>query len=460
MVIATLHRVRTLLFAILGFALLTATTQAGAQETSIRGSLPDGTAYGFIVPPNWNGVLIINPDFMFSAASIPTPTGENRWLLDHGYALGGTSRQPTLDYVELSVAALMGGLDLFEASFGVPTKTIVVGGSLGGFTARAAIESHPQRLHGALAMCGGGAGVIAGWNQKLDTAFVAKTLLAPQAEYPRLVNIGNASASTSAWLALIADARTTPAGRARLALAAAVGQMATFAEPSLPKPSDKDYELQLEHILATFELFVRPAIRTTIEGRAGGNISWNHDVDYRDLLNRSGLRKLVDYFYSKAGLDVRHDLDVLAAAPRISADPAAVAWAERNVSYTGNTGGRPVLSIHTAGDRSESPAFDEAYAETFRTAGSNSLLRQAWVDRAGHCSFTAAERLAAILALLERVNTGHWANIATEKSLNARAAQLAASSSIALGGSAYFTPKPAHFLRPWDGRHFGTYTPQ
>jgi hypothetical protein len=82
------------------------------------------------------------------------------------------------------------------------------------------------------------------------------------------------------------------------------------------------------------------------------------------------------------------------------------------------------------------------------------------VSHADSRSFTAAERLAAILALLECVNTGPWANIATDKSLNARAAQLAASSNIALGGSAYFTPKPSQFLRPWYGRHFGTYTPQ
>lgn len=450
---------RTVLLSLFTLACAYVFAPAASAQDSIFGALPDGTAYGFITPPNWNGVLILNPDFMQSAARLPTPTGENRWLLDQGYALGGTSRLPTLDHVEMSVAALMGGMDLFEARFGTPTRTIVVGGSLGGFTARAAIESHGDRLHGALAMCGGGAGIVAGWNQKLDTAFVAKTLLAPNASELQLVNISNASAATAAWVSLINQARTTPQGRARLALAAAVGQMATFADPSLPKPAAKDYDLQLDHIIATFELFVRPAIRSTIEARAGGNISWNHGVDYRQALNRSGLGQLVDHFYKAAGLDVRHDLDALASAPRISADPGAVAWAERNVAYDGDTNGRPVLTIHTAGDRSESPAFDEAYAETFRTAGSNSLLRQAWVDRAGHCSFTAAERLAATLALLERIDTGRWANIATDSALNKRATQLAASSSVSLGAAAFFTPSPSKFLRPWDGRHIGTYVP-
>lgn len=444
---------------LLSGALFAGSMSTTLAQDSIRGSLPDGTAYGYIVPAAWNGKLVMDPDFMGSAASLPNPAGANRWLLDNGYALGGVSRLPSLDQVERSVAALMAGFDLFQARFGNPSRTIVSGGSLGGFTARAAIESHPERLDGAIAFCGGGAGIVAGWNQKLDTAFVAKTLLAPNNDLLRLVNIGSAGAVTTAWNSLVASSSATPEGRARLALAAAVGQMATFADPAYPKPGPEDYDLQLQHVVATFQLFVRPAIRSTIEGRAGGNISWNHGVDYRQSLNRSGLRPLVDHFYSAAGLDLETDLAALAVAPRIAADPAAVGWAEINVAYDGDTGGRPVLSIHTAGDRSESPAFDAAYAETFRTAGSNSLLRQAWVDRAGHCNFTQAERLAGILSLEQRIETGRWENVATANALNAFAAQLEEESALTLGVSAFFTPEPSKFLRPWDGRHVGSYAP-
>ncbi|MFA9430234.1 hypothetical protein [Egicoccus sp. AB-alg2] len=432
-----------------------------ASESGVAGVLPDGTRYGFIRPPDWNGTLLLDPDFMgFVGGSVPpTPTGANRWLLDAGYAIGGTSRLPTLDRVQSSVAALLSAADLFTEEFGAPRRTVVTGSSLGGFTARAAVEAAPERVDGTVAFCGGGAGVVAGWNQKLDAAFVAKTLLADGDDGLELVGIGNANAATAAWNALVEEAASTPEGRARLALAAAVGQMATFADPAMPQPEARDFDLQLEHQIATFQLFVRPSIRATIESVAGGNISWNHGVDYRQALARSGGRPLVDRVYRAAGLDLNADLDVLAEAPRVAADPDAVAWAEDNVAYTGDTGGRPVLTLHTAGDRSESTAFDDAYAQAFRAAGANALLRQAWVERAGHCSFTQAERLAAVLTLVERIETGRWAAAASPSGLNDLAARLDAGSPLDLGTAAFFRPAPQQFLRPWDGRHIGGYVP-
>ena len=66
-------------------------------------------------------------------------------------------------------------------------------------------------------------------------------------------------------------------------------------------------------------------ISPEIEAMAGGNPSWNHDVDYRRLLDQSGLAELVRAQYRKAELSLDADLDALAKAPRIAADPGAVA---------------------------------------------------------------------------------------------------------------------------------------
>jgi pimeloyl-ACP methyl ester carboxylesterase len=438
-----------------GLGVAAQSANAAENEVSIVGTLPDGTGYGFVSSDEWNGTLIIDSDFVRTPGTLPEITGLNRWLLDAGYAIGGTSRVPTMDRVQESVAAMMGGLDLFEAEFGVPTTTIVKGGSLGGFTSRAAIQLHPDRLHGALAMCGGGAGVVGSWNQKLDAAFVADALIDPATDLP-LVNITDAAAATSAWEDQVASASGTPEGRARLALAAAVGQIPTFGDAGLPQPGPGDFDLQLDHQISIFTLFIRPQIRATVEGASGGNISWNHDIDYAAQLQASGLIDLVEHHYQAAGVDLATDLAALADTERISADASAIAWAEDNISYSGDTGDRPVMTIHTSGDRSESLSFDQAYAAAFEAQGNEDLMRQAWVDRVGHCTFTDAERLAALLALVDRVETGSWGDTSAT-ALNARAATLDADTPLELGGAGYFSPTTADFLRPWDGRHVGTY---
>src|SRR5690606_8843948 len=57
--------------------------------------------------------------------------------------------------------------------------------------------------------------------------------------------------------------------------------------------------------------------------------------------------------------------------------------------------------------------------------------------------------------LLDRIESGTWPS--TEPAvLNARAADLADT----LGAAAFFAPEVPGFLRPWDGRHAGTYQPE
>jgi hypothetical protein len=48
------------------------------------------------------------------------------------------------------------------------------------------------------------------------------------------------------------------------------------------------------------------------------------------------------------------------------------------------------------------------YAGLVEEAGATDLLRQATVDRAGHCSFSVAEMLAALDVIVERADSGRW----------------------------------------------------
>jgi hypothetical protein len=101
----------------------------------------------------------------------------------------------------------------------------------------------------------------------------------------------------------------------------------------------------------------------------------------------------------------------------------------------------PVFSIHTDYDPLVPAEHEEEYADDVRTAHKRSLLRQAFVDRDGHCSFTSAELVAGIKVLEERVETGRWpaASVNPHK-LNRLA------SSFDLGDSAFVRFRPGEFI--------------
>src|SRR5262249_15341829 len=48
------------------------------------------------------------------------------------------------------------------------------------------------------------------------------------------------------------------------------------------------------------------------------------------------------------------------------------------------------------------------YAQLTSQARTTPLLRQLNIRRAGHCTFTPAERIIALQTLARRINTGHW----------------------------------------------------
>jgi hypothetical protein len=83
------------------------------------------------------------------------------------------------------------------------------------------------------------------------------------------------------------------------------------------------------------------------------------------------------------------------------------------------------------------------------------LLRQTFVDRAGHCAFTPAETIAAVQTLLERLETGHWPSI-DATALNSEAARLGRFNIFSVNGMivpvppAFIDFTPAPYLRPFD----------
>jgi hypothetical protein len=112
--------------------------------------------------------------------------------------------------------------------------------------------------------------------------------------------------------------------------------------------------------------------------------------------------------------------------------------------------------MHTTGDGLVVPENEQAYRSVVDRDGNGNLLRQIFVNRAGHCAFTPAETITAVQTLLNRLSTGHW-NVPSPSGLNAEAAALGPQLNLFASGStlvatppAFISYTPARYLRPFD----------
>ncbi|SFS89797.1 alpha/beta hydrolase family protein [Saccharopolyspora flava] len=442
------------LAALVAAALLAASAPALATETPthVEGELASGATWVMDVPENWNGTLLLF-SHGYQAAGGPNPA-ENapsdeaaRIALDEGYALIGSSYATTGWAVEQAVPDQLATIDEFTARFGPARRTIAWGQSYGGLVTTTIAERHPDRVDATLSMCGLVQGGVANWNSTLDPAYAVKTLLAPESDYPLtgFADAQQASQAATAMTGVVERAQTTPQGRARIALAAALHNIPGHNDPAQPEPGERDWEAQQRNQYEVMTRFPVTAMqwRQEAESRAGGNMSWNTGVDYARMLADSPHAPEIAALYDAAGLSLRDDLDALARAPRIEADPGAVDYMTRHVAFTGRLSA-PQLDIHTTGDGLVPVQVTSAHRDAVERAGSGDLLRQAFVDRPGHCTFTAGEQLAALHALETRLDDGVWRGTdPAELNAAAEAEQPGA-------GHAYLRFRPTPYPRPYD----------
>jgi hypothetical protein len=439
--------------AMLGVGSRPAEALAGGPVT-LTGTFKDGATYLIQVPSSWNGTLVLYshgyvvPGTPNPAVDVGDPaTGQ--WLLTNGYALAGSSYASTGWAIKEAIPDQIRTLNTFDRLVGNPQRTIAWGHSLGGMVTAGLIQADPGQFTAALPMCGVVAGGVGTWNVALDSAFAVQQLLGPGSGL-QVVNITNPGANLALAEGLFAAAQATPQGRARLALASALGDIPGWFDPASPAPAPTDYVAQ-EANQATWEMQIDGpfafAFRAELEARAGGNPSWTKGVDFAANLSRSADLAEVQALYTAAGLNLSADLAALNAAPKITADAGAVAYLTHNIVFNGDLA-QPVLTLHTTGDGLVVNEDEGAYRSVVQDAGKSGLLRQDFVSRAGHCTFTPAETIVAFQALIHRVNTGSWGDSTDPGVLNAAAAALGSPYNVAPPSYVDFTPTP--FLRPYD----------
>lgn len=425
---------------------------AAAQGQMIKGTLPDGATYLIEVPSPWNGTL-----FLYSHGYVPPGSpnpamdvgdpGTRAFMLGNGFALAGSSYAHTGWAIQEALLDQIAVLDIFDASIGQPTRTIAWGHSLGGIITAGLIQQHPKRFDAALPMCGVLSGGVATWNTALDGAFAFKTLFGA-GNTLQLVDITNPNANLQTAEALLAAAQATPQGRARIALGAALSDLPGWFNPASSEPAATDFSSQEANQFlwdANVDFPFAFALRAELEFRAGGNVSWNTGVDYRKQLAHSVNRKEVEALYMQAGLDLDADLDTLNDATRIIAKASSVEYLENNIIFNGQIQ-IPVLTMHTTGDGLVVVENERAYRDVVDEAGNQHFLRQTFVHRAGHCTFTPAETVTAAQNLIERLNTGKWPQL-DDDVLNAEAATLGP---LNVAPPAFIDFHPARYLRPFD----------
>jgi len=452
-------------------AVVASSVTAGAANPPPETGTIDGANFLIQMPATWNGTLVlyshgyVTPGNPLTAVDVADPA-TGAWLLGNGYAIAGSSYSVNGWAVQAALHDQIALLDHFTAEHGKPVRTIAWGHSLGGMITAGLIQRNPERFAGAIPMCGVVAGGVGVWNQGLDAEFAFKTLAPePAAASLQLVNITNTGfgAGSNFQLAefVAAQEQATPQGRARLALVAAIGDTPGWFTTGSAEPAPTDFaarELNQFKWDANVDFPFLFALRADLEMHAGGNPSWNAGVDYRMQFNESINKDEVVALYSAAGLDLQADLDKLAAAPRISAQPNALQYLSRYITYNGVIES-PVLTMHTTGDGLVLPQDEQAYSSVVASRGNSDLLRQTFVHRAGHCAFTPAETVAAFTTLIHRLNTGSWSDTTQSSTMNATASALGPAFNTLGGGTvvgpAFIQFQPSVFMRPFDAHNRG-----
>jgi pimeloyl-ACP methyl ester carboxylesterase len=420
--------------------------------------------YKIEVPPGWNQGTLVLYSHGYDSFTTPNPATDagdpltGAWLLQHGVALAGSAYAKAGWSVQQAFEDQIAVLDLFNAKFSHPSRTIAWGHSLGGLITAGLIQLHPNRFQGAIPMCGVVEGGVAIWNEALDAFFAFTTLQAPGAFNWYNLNPATAYGEYLKAKAAFAAAQATPAGRARIALAAALNNIPGWFNPVGPEPAANDWvarEANQYSWISGINLLFGFLGRAELEARAGGRYSWNTGVNYKEQVAHSTGKAEVKALYEAAGLDLEDELETLNDTTRISANPSSVAYLSRYINFNGEID-QPVLTMHTTGDGLVEPTAEQAYASVIRSADNEALLRQVYVHRAGHCTFTPAETITAFQALKHRLDTGKWSGLGPS-TMNMKAAALgAAYNAFYVGtppvavpvGPSFIDFKPTQFLRP------------
>jgi pimeloyl-ACP methyl ester carboxylesterase len=361
---------------------------AATDATSRWAGVLNGASYIVEVPPanTWNGKLVMYAHGYAGtgpALGVSPDLGMRRHLLSLGYAWAASSYSKNYYDVRAGIEdtnALALEFVKIAAANGrtvaAPTKTFIVGHSMGGHIAAAAVEAetaatavHKVKYHGAVPMCG-----VVGDTELFDylaAAQVTAQAIAGQAQHP-----------LTGWAA-IKDAVT-----AKL--------YTTF--PSAPTADGLKYASVMQNLTGG----PRPMFDIGFIGTYTG-VVWS----------TFGGDGTVNGIYNKFGADTNRfsyviDGDTAGSAALNASAQKLTAAADYNrlrtdgLRWVPKVNGDinvPVVSLHTLGDMYVPFSMEQIYQKRVAAKGNTAWLVQRAIRGVAHCDFTIQEQTEAFDAM-------------------------------------------------------------
>ena len=333
----------------------------------------DGGAYRMEVPGNWKGGLVLfahgyrgdSPDIVVSDSPL------RRHLIQGGYAWAASSYRGNGYRPDWGVDDTLSLRDVFIQKHGAPTWTILHGQSMGGHVLMASLEQHPGEYQGGLAECG----VVTGEGE-IDF-LAAYTAAAEFISGVQLLDI------------------TDPPTFVRAVSGEFVPRMGT---PGAYTARGRQFDSVVKYLMGG-DL---PSRTEGLTDRYTANLVPRLDPLRAQSPSTRAVSTRDVHYQIDPGLGLSED-ELNAGVRRLDPVPGA-----RSGVFGDMTGSLsvPVLSIHTTGDAYVPFSLEQAYRQKTLEAGTQELLVQRAIRRAGHCTFTQPEREQAVDDLVSWVQGG------------------------------------------------------
>ena len=369
-----------------------------AVDTDRWTGVQGGAGYRIEVPKTgWNGKLVMYAHGYTGTgnALVVTTPSIRRYLLEQGFAWAASSYGKNYYDVRAGVEdtnALAQAFVQIAAANGrtltAPTRTYLIGHSMGGHITAAAIEDeaaatavHKQKYDGAVPMCG-----VVGDTELFD--YFAGYQLAAQ----QLAGVPAASFPTTDWATLVADVRTT-----------LFASQTAFTAPTAQGAKLKEVVMNLTGGPRPIfdQGFANNGLQNVVWGTFGG------DGTINGILNKSVIDTQRFSYRFTASDAVLASFN--ASIAKAVAAPDANRLRSDGLRWIPKVNGEfkiPVVSLHTLGDLYVPFRMEQVYRARVEAKGNGGWLVQRAVRAPSHCDFTVAEQVGAFSAMVAWAETG------------------------------------------------------
>jgi pimeloyl-ACP methyl ester carboxylesterase len=366
------------------------------STTSRWAGVINGAGYRVEVPANWNGKLVMYAHgYAGTGAALGfTNPSIRRYLIANGYAWAASSYSKNYYDVRVGVedtnALALAFNSIATANnrpLASPSRTYIIGHSMGGHIAAAAIEDETTntaknkvRYYGAVPMCG-----VVGDTELFDT-FAAMQVTAQALT-------GNAAYPTNKF----ADIQAQVTGTLFSSFPTAASPTAQIT----PTATGAKYASVVKHLTGG----ERPMFA---QGLAfGGSFpsaygTFGSDGTVNGILNKNGL-DTTGFTYVIDG-DAAGSAALNASAQKLVREPDANRLRRDGLRWIPKANGEfriPVVTIHTLGDLFVPFSMEQVYQKRVAAKGNSNWLVQRAIRGASHCDFTIAEQVDAFDAMIK-----------------------------------------------------------